>query len=137
MICTQVADGLQAMWDAGMVHRDVKPGNILLEPPSQDNPVERVYLTDFGLTKRVDADDIQEEVPKGARQITKTGFFVGTLDYAAPEQFQGKHLDGRTDEYALACVLYECLTGRIPFRGESEAAVMFAHLTEPPPRASA
>src|SRR5919201_5651010 len=89
-ILGRVASALDAAHGRGLVHRDVKPGNILLEPPSPESPMEHVYLTDFGLTKRVDVDDgSEEELPKGARQITKTGFFAGTLDYSAPEQFQG------------------------------------------------
>src|SRR5947208_1362442 len=75
---------------------------------------EHVYLSDFGLTKRAFSDS----------GITATGQFVGTLDYAAPEQFEGKQLDGRTDQYSLGCVLYECLTGAVPFQKDQEAALM-------------
>jgi serine/threonine protein kinase len=143
-ILGRVGSALDAAHSRGLVHRDVKPGNILLQPPSPENPVERVYLTDFGLTKRVDTPDDADrnEGPPGEggerpHQLTRTGYFVGTLDYAAPEQFRGKNLDGRTDEYALACVLYETLTGKVPFARDSEAAVMFGHMSEPPPRLSA
>jgi hypothetical protein len=87
---------------------------------------QRVYLTDFGLTKRVSA-------PTG---LTRTGIFVGTPDYASPEQASGRPVDGRTDQYSLACVLHECLTGAAPFHGDSDAEVLAAHLREPPPAVS-
>ena len=143
-ILGRVGTALDAAHSSGLVHRDVKPGNILLQPPSPENPVERVFLTDFGLTKRVDSGEEPTPTagpagPQGERshQLTSAGFFVGTLDYAAPEQIRGQRLDGRTDEYALACVLYETLTGKPPFAAESEGAVMYGHLSEPPPRVSA
>jgi Protein kinase domain len=99
------------------VHRDVKPANILIEAPS-----DRVFLTDFGVVKHT-----------ASQGLTKTGFFIGTVDYAAPEQIEGLPVDARTDVYALGCVLYECLAGRAPFDRDAEVAVMHAHLTEPPP----
>ena len=86
---------------------------------------EHVYLSDFGLTKRSASDS----------GITGTGQFVGTLDYAAPEQFKGGTPDARTDVYSLGCVLFECLTGRPPFVSENDAGLMYAHLQEPPPSA--
>ena len=125
-IAGAVADALDAAHAAGMVHRDVKPANVLIE----DGPgpeADRVYLTDFGLTKRVTGS---------TPGITRTGIFVGTPDYAAPEQASGKTVDGRTDEYSLACVLHECLTGATPFPRDSDAQVLAAHLLEPPPAAS-
>ena len=83
---------------------------------------DHVYLTDFGITKQVG----------GAS--TDTGRVVGTLDYLAPEQIRGEDVDGRTDIYALGCVLYECLTGRPPFHRNSEAETLWAHMQEEPPR---
>ena len=77
-----------------------------------------MYLTDFGLTKRAASDS----------GLTGTGVFVGSLNYAAPEQFEGGTLDGRTDVYSLGCVLFECLTGVPPFRKDQDAALMHAHL---------
>jgi serine/threonine protein kinase len=121
-----VADALDAAHGAGLVHRDVKPANVLIEDGPGPEP-DRVYLTDFGLTKRVDA-------PRG---MTRTGIFVGTPDYASPEQCAGRPLDGRTDVYSLACVLHECLSGATPFPRDSDAQVLAAHLLEPPPRLSA
>ncbi len=88
------------------MHRDVKPGNVLLARQRGSEAGEHVYLSDFGLTKRSSSDS----------GITGTGQFVGTLDYAAPEQFKGGIPDARTDVYSLGCVLFECLTGRPPFR---------------------
>jgi hypothetical protein len=114
----QVAGALDAAHDRDLVHRDVKPSNILVSEPS-----DRVYLTDFGVVKHT-----------ASRGLTKTGFFIGTVDYAPPEQIEGLPLDPRTDVYALGCVFYECLTGRAPFDRDGEVAVMHAHLTEPPPR---
>src|SRR5205823_13684274 len=105
--------------------RDVKPGNILIAQNSEGE--EHVYLSDFGLTKR----------PSSESGITATGQFVGTLDYAAPEQFEGKPLDGRTDVYSLGGVLYECLTGEVPFRADQDAAIMFAHLMSEVPKVTA
>ena len=126
-IIMQVANGLDAAHGHGLVHRDVKPGNILIVPPPDPSRSEHVYLSDFGLTKRAASDS----------GITGTGQFVGTLDYAAPEQFEGRPLDARTDVYSLGCVLYECLTGEVPYRREQNAALMYAHLSEPPPKVTA
>jgi hypothetical protein len=126
-ILDQVARALDAAHASGLVHRDVKPGNILLLPPVLDGDAEHVYLVDFGLA-RADSDD---------RSITGLGTFLGTPRYAAPEQAAGQAVDGRTDGYALGCVLYECLTGRPPFPGGSREAVLLAHLEAVPPRVTA
>jgi serine/threonine protein kinase/basic membrane lipoprotein Med (substrate-binding protein (PBP1-ABC) superfamily)/DNA-binding winged helix-turn-helix (wHTH) protein len=122
-ILRQVAAALDAAHEQGLVHRDVKPANVLLARPRSSEPVEHAYLSDFGLTKRSTSDPA----------VTATGQFVGSLDYAAPEQFTGETPDTRTDVYALGCVLFECLTGRPPFRSEHDAGLMYAHLQEPPP----
>ena len=92
----------------------MKPGNILIARSSGSRAIEHVYLTDFGLTKR----------STSRSGLTGTGVFVGTLEYAAPEQFEGKPLGPQTDVYSLGCVLFECLTGEPPFRREQDAAVM-------------
>ena len=123
-ILDQVARALDAAHALGLVHRDVKPGNILLAPPVLDGDPEHVYLVDFGLA-RSDSDD---------RSIGGAGSFLGTPRYAAPEQAAGRQVDGRADGYALGCVLYECLTGQPPFPGGSGEAVLLAHLEAPPPR---
>jgi predicted Ser/Thr protein kinase len=116
-ILEQAASALDAAHERDLIHRDVKPANILIEEPS-----ERVFLTDFGVVKHT-----------ASHGLTKTGFFVGTVDYAAPEQIEGLPVDARTDVYALGCVLYECLAGRAPFDRDAEVAVMHAHLMEQPP----
>src|SRR5919198_359553 len=103
----------------GLVHRDIKPGNILIA--DRDG---HVYLTDFGLTR---------EAGEGGG-LTRTGMFVGTTDYAAPEQIKGDRVDARTDVYALACVLVQALTGRVPYDRDSEMSKMWAHVNDPPPR---
>jgi serine/threonine-protein kinase len=123
-ILGQVARALDAAHARGLVHRDVKPGNILLAPPVLDGDPEHVYLVDFGLA-RSDSDD---------RSVTGGGSFLGTPRYAAPEQAAGRPVDGRTDGYALGCVLYECLTGRPPFPDGSGEAVLLAHLEAAPPQ---
>jgi len=123
-ILDQVARALDAAHARGLVHRDVKPGNILLAPPVIDGDPEHVYLVDFGLA-RSDSDD---------RSIGGPGSFLGTPRYAAPEQAAGRPVDGRADGYALGCVLYECLTGQPPFPEGSGEAVLLAHLESPPPQ---
>jgi serine/threonine protein kinase len=123
-ILDQVARALDTAHARGLVHRDVKPGNILLAPPVLDGDAEHVYLVDFGLA-RADSDD---------RSIGGGGSFLGTPRYTSPEQAAGRPVDGRTDGYALGCVLYECLTGQPPFLGGSGEAVLLAHLEAAPPR---
>jgi tRNA A-37 threonylcarbamoyl transferase component Bud32/streptogramin lyase len=114
-VCSQVADALDFAHGRGLVHRDVKPSNVLLDAK------EHVYLADFGLTKRV-----------GEGRKVEPGLF-GTIDYVAPEQIRGDEVDGRADVYALGCLLYECLTAEAPFRRASDAATLYAHLEEAPP----
>jgi serine/threonine protein kinase len=113
----QLASALDAAHAHSLVHRDVKPGNILL-----DESTDHAYLTDFGVAKQTTA-----------RGLTSTGHFLGTVEYAAPEQIEGGAVDARTDVYALGCVLYECLTGAPPFSHGTEHAVLHAHLVDPPP----
>jgi DNA-binding beta-propeller fold protein YncE len=119
-----VAGGLDAAQARGLVHRDVKPGNILLAV--EEDAVAHAYLADFGLTKRIG----------GARGLTVSGQVLGTIDYIAPEQIEGGPVDGRADQYALGCVLFECLTGVVPFRRDNELAVLWAHVHDPPPQVS-
>src|SRR2546423_8360340 len=116
-IISEVAAALDAAHARGLVHRDVKPANVLIGESRQ------AYLTDFGLTKHV-----------GSKSgLTKTGMFVGTLDYIAPEQLQGGPVDARVDVYALGCVLYQTLTGTVPFPRDTEPAKIWAHMQEEPP----
>ena len=122
LVISQVAAALDRAHAHGMVHRDVKPGNILLDAG------ERVFLTDFGLVKPFGPDE-------GA--LTQTGTFVGTLDYVAPEQIQGGAIDARVDIYALGAVLFFALTGEEPYRRDNPMAVLWAHVSEAPPSASA
>jgi YVTN family beta-propeller protein len=121
-ICGQVAGALDAAHARGLVHRDVKPGNVLLAV--EGGSVAHAYLADFGLTKRVG----------GPRGLTVSGQVLGTIDYVAPEQVEGGAVNGLADQYSLGCVLFECLTGVVPFRRASELAVLWAHVHDPPPR---
>src|SRR3954447_1132363 len=120
-IASQAGDGLDAIHAAGYVHRDVKPANLLLARSGH------VYVTDFGIATR--------RVTQGG--ATRTGNWVGTLDYPAPEQIRGGRVDARTDVYALGGVLNFMLTGRPPYERDSDEAKVYAHLVEPPPRPSA
>jgi serine/threonine-protein kinase len=122
LLTGQAARALDAAHRNGLVHRDVKPGNILIERGADDDDPDHAYLADFGITKHTSSRS----------GLTATGEFMGTIDYVAPEQIQGKSVDGRTDEYALGCVLYECLTGRVPFVKDLDAAVIWAHVEETP-----
>src|SRR5215217_199435 len=119
-IITQVADALEAAHERGLVHRDVKPANIMV---SGEGKHEHIYLTDFGLTKRLGT----------AGSLTRTGGWVGTPDYVAPEQIQAGRVDRRADVYSLGCVLYEMLTGSVAFPRDNEVAKLWAHVTDPPP----
>jgi tRNA A-37 threonylcarbamoyl transferase component Bud32 len=125
-IVSQSAAALDTAHAEGLVHRDVKPANILLTRDRR-TPADRVYLSDFGVTKRMHS---------GAG-LTRTGQFVGTVDYVAPEQIQGKDVDGRADVYSLGCVLYRCLTGQVAFPRQTEVGTIYAHLEDAPPVPSA
>jgi hypothetical protein len=121
----QVAAALDAAHAAGLVHRDVKPGNILVD--AAPGRGEHAYLSDFGLSKKSMA----------ASGLTATGTFLGTPDYCAPEQIRGLPVDGRGDQYSLACMAFALLTGNLPFRRQETMATLFAHLNDPVPPLSA
>ncbi|WKG08543.1 serine/threonine-protein kinase [Nocardia sp. PE-7] len=123
-IIAQTAEALDYAHDRGVLHRDVKPANILLGPSRSG---DRVLLTDFGIA-RLRGD---------ARQLTRTGAFLATLAYASPEQLSGEPVDHRCDQYSLGCTLFTLLTGESPFPADNPGAVVAAHLTKPVPRASA
>ena len=124
-VISPVASALDAAHAAGLVHRDVKPANMLLDV-RPDRP-DHVYLSDFGLSKGA----------VSSAGLTGLGMFLGTPSYISPEQIQGADVDGRADQYALACAAYELLTGDPPFQRDQPAAVIWAHLAEPPPSLSA
>jgi len=126
-VLSQVARALDSAHRSGLVHRDVKPSNVLLA--ANEDGEDFAYLVDFGIARSLSNDTT------GAG-ITRAGTAVGTLDYMAPERFLEQPVDGRTDVYALACVLHECLTGEKPFPVEGLPAIMRAHLRTPPPRPS-
>ena len=123
-IVAQVAAALDAAHAKALVHRDVKPANVLI---ADEDGRPHAYLTDFGLSKGMASESA----------MTKTGTFVGTLDYVAPEQVRGDRVDARTDVYSLGCVLYHCMTGTLPYPKESDVAKLYAHAHEPQPSARA
>ena len=104
------------------MHRDVKPGNLLIERGGDEGDPDHVYLADFGITKHA----------MSRSGLTSTGQFLGTIDYVAPEQIRGTSVLGLADQYSLGCVLYECLTGRVPFEKDLDAAIIWAHVEETP-----
>jgi DNA-binding beta-propeller fold protein YncE/tRNA A-37 threonylcarbamoyl transferase component Bud32 len=122
-IITQVAAGLEAAHSHGLVHRDVKPGNMLLDMAGGGDYPGHAYLSDFGLSKRA----------LSVSALTSTGQFLGTLDYVAPEQIEARAVTGRADEYALACSAFTMLTGHPPFVRDESVAVMWAQISAPPP----
>ncbi|MFD8098651.1 protein kinase [Nocardia fluminea] len=124
-IVAETAAALDFAHSRGVLHRDVKPANILIEPV---DGTERVYLTDFGIARLHDDN---------AAKLTQTGTFTATLAFASPEQLSGITLDGRADQYSLACTLFRLLTGTTPFDATNPVAVIQGHLQQPPPRASA
>jgi serine/threonine protein kinase len=120
-VIRQVASALDAAHAQGLVHRDVKPANVLIEGRT-------AFLTDFGLTKRTDGTHTE---------LTRAGDVVGTIHYVAPEQIEGGQVSARSDVYSLGCLLYHCLTGQVPYSRDTDVAVIYAHLSEPPPKLTA
>ncbi len=118
-IVAQVGDALDAAHARGLVHRDVKPANVLVTGPPG---ARHAFLTDFGISKEIEGSS-----------VTRSGHFVGSMDYIAPEALEGGAVDGRADVYSLGCVLFHALTGQVPFPRESTAARMYAHLHLPAP----
>ncbi len=121
-IARQLAGALDAAHRQGLVHRDVKPSNVLLD--SSEDERDHCYLADFGLTQ------------SASERGPTDGQFMGTVAYVSPEQIRGDQVDGRADQYGLACLLFESLTASVPYGGRSDVAAIFAHLEDPPPRAS-
>jgi serine/threonine-protein kinase len=128
-IVTQVAAALDAAHAAGLVHRDIKPGNVLLVSSDGEVPSDFVYVADFGIARAVDGSN--------SGSLTSTGATVGSMDYIAPERFGTGHGDLRADVYALGCLLYEALTAQRPFPVEGLPAIINAHLNTPPPAPTA
>ena len=116
-LAIQITEGLAFAHQQGLVHRDVKPQNVLLNGDGQ------AKVTDFGIARSLDVQ----------HGMTQTGTVLGTSDYIAPEQAQGQRVDEHTDVYSLGVVLYELLTGEVPFPGENFVAVAMRHINEPPP----
>jgi serine/threonine-protein kinase len=121
----QALMGLQHIHEQGLVHRDLKPANLMVVDP--DSPYEHIKVMDFGLAKLLQPFDLQ------AISVTGTEFAIGTPGYMCPEQAKGEEMDHRGDLYSVGVILYEMLTGRLPFSGASTMEVLIAHATEPPP----
>jgi serine/threonine protein kinase len=119
-VVSQVGSALDAAHRNGLIHRDIKPANVLV---ATEDGAPHAYLTDFGLTKSISSES----------GMTATGMVLGTVDYMAPEQAEGSKLDHRTDVYALGCVLFEALTGEVPYPRETPVAKLYAHIHLPPP----
>jgi serine/threonine protein kinase len=124
-LIAQVGEGLDAVHAAGLVHRDVKPANVIVGEPDPGERRGAAYLTDFGLAKAM----------ASTAGLTATGEVIGTVDYMAPEQIEGRRVDARTDVYALGCLLFHAVTGEVPFPNRESTAKMWAHMNEPPPAA--
>ena len=118
-----MASALAATHRRGLVHRDIKPANILIARGDEEDE-DHVYLTDFGIARRTDGES-----------VTRTGVFVGTVDYTAPERFEGGKGDAASDIYSLGCVLFEALTGRVPYDRPTTVSKIYAHVHEPIPSA--
>ena len=122
-IFRQVASALDAAHESGMVHRDIKPQNILIVPRATPQDEDLAYVTDFGLVRPLSSET----------SASRTGQVFGSVPYMAPELIEGLPADGRADVYALGCVLYECLTGKVPFERDNEVSTVWAHIHEDPP----
>ena len=120
-----IADALDTVHAAGLVHRDVKPGNVLISRPARAHARGHVYLCDFGIAKAAAA---------AGHELTAVGQYMGTLHYSSPEQIEGRWVDGRSDQYGLACLVFRALTGQVPYPRPETAAVIYAHLAADPPR---
>jgi len=128
-IAMQIARSLKEAHEHGIIHRDLKPGNVMLvkqDDDESDGDADFVKVLDFGLAKTRGGS-------RTGSQLTKAGTFLGSPRYVAPEQIEGKPLDGRADIYSLGCVLYRMLTGRVPFDGSQAVEVMLKHLHDPVP----
>src|SRR5205823_8714091 len=123
-LVSQLASALDAAHAHGLVHRDVKPSNVLLDE-DEDEDEERAYLADFGVARATFSD-----------RNLRTGELVGTVGYVSPEQIRGEPVDHHTDVYALGCLLYECLTGRVPYASRDALATLWGHLHHEPPQPS-
>ena len=115
-VLSRVASALDVAHAHGVVHRDVKPANVLMDPGPE------VYLADFGLARDLDGE-----------ALTAPGQVLGTIDYMAPELLDGERVGAATDIYGLACLAVETLTGTVPFLRDTDAATMYAHIADPPP----
>jgi serine/threonine-protein kinase len=126
-VLAQVASALDAAHEQHLIHRDLKPSNVLLATGRAADRSDHAYLADFGLMRSIATNS----------ELTLTGSYLGTPGYSSPEQIAGHAIDTRADVYALGCMLFECLTGSVPFPRDTEMAAIAAHLTEPPPSAHA
>jgi serine/threonine protein kinase len=118
-----VASALAAAHRRGLVHRDIKPANVMIARSDEENE-DHIYLTDFGIARRIDGES-----------LTRTGVFVGTVDYTAPERIEGGKGRAASDIYSFGCMLFEALTGHVPFDKPTDVSKIFAHINDPIPSA--
>ncbi len=130
-LAKQILSALSTAHQQGIVHRDLKPENIMLVP--RDDGEDRIKIMDFGIARMLAPDD---EPADPETRLTRAGMVYGTPHYMSPEQVAGEDVDERTDLYAFGCVLFEMLTGVLPFDGETIARIMGQHVTQAPPTLS-
>jgi serine/threonine-protein kinase len=129
-VCRQIAEGVEAAHDKGVIHRDLKPANIQITPEG------KVKILDFGLARAFHDQPPEVDQPHSpaiTEGTTRPGVVLGTAAYMSPEQAKGKPVDKRTDIWAFGCILYECLTGKRPFEGETIAEILAAILNRSSP----
>ncbi len=131
-IMMQALSAVTMAHEMGVIHRDLKPENIMILDRKDDEGQDLVKVCDFGIAKLTDRDD-EEHDPRGpGHKVTTTGIVVGTPEYMSPEQARGERLDARSDLYAMGVILYQLLTGRTPFLGDTALSVVLKHISEPP-----
>ena len=131
-IMMQALSAVTMAHEMGVIHRDLKPENIMILDRKDDEGQDLVKVCDFGIAKLTDRDDEENDPRSPEHKVTTTGIVVGTPEYMSPEQARGERLDARSDLYAMGVILYQLLTGRTPFLGDTALSVVLKHISEPP-----